>query len=214
MKQLQLNQLNKDLIKTLEGSFINLPHTDHTDGTDRLRRYSAIELRTTFWNATRETEITRLPDEDFTQSEEYNEHQGGMVRKFENIEDSTLQSDAFKEICSTYKRVNRLSDGQRVCVHQMRVITLGDATPVAPEGVHQDGYDCIAMIGINRHNIKGGNLIAYTDKDAPPILAHTLEVGQMLFLNDREMWHYATDLERIDESQQGYGDWFILCASR
>ena len=77
---------------------------------------------------------------------------------FKEIEKDILQSEGMKEICLAFKKINNLDDGQRVDVHQMRVITydeeFGDKTPVAPEGVHQDGFDCIAMVGINRNNIK------------------------------------------------------------
>lgn len=217
MRLVQLNQLDEESIKTVCSSFDNLPHTDHKDGKYRLRRYSRIELRTSHWNAGEQIEIIHLKESEFTQSAEYNRHQGGALRKFENLEDSTLSSLGFLEMCLAFKKENQLIDGVEVDVHQLRVVTLdelGGTAPVAPEGVHQDGYDCIAMVGIQRNNIEGGELKAYTSKNSKAILTYALKDGQMLFLSDKVMWHYATDIIAKDGLSQGYGDWFVLCANR
>ena len=48
MKLLQLDKISDESIESLIDSFNNLPETDHADGKYRLRRYSVIELRTTF----------------------------------------------------------------------------------------------------------------------------------------------------------------------
>lgn len=218
MKLMQLIQLDKDAISTVKGSFDNLPHTDHKDGKYRLRRYSQIELRTSFWNASEQVEITHLTSNEFTQSSDYNLHQGDKKRVFDNLEESTVNNEGFKEICLEFKRANELKDGIIVDVHQMRVVTLDEldgSAPVAPEGRHQDGYDCIGMIGIQRNNIKGGELHAYPDSESPAFLTHILRDGQMLLLADKILWHYATDIiKKHQDLHQGYGDWFVLCANR
>jgi len=213
MKLLQLNQLSKGAVKSVSDSFNRLPHTDHKDGKYRLRRYSVVELRTTFWDAKEEIVVDHLTHRDFNQSEEFNKHQGGMSRSFEDIEDGVLQSEGMKEICLTFKKENNLIDGQEVDIHQMRVITLDGKTftHVSPEGVHQDGFDHIAMIGIERSNIEGGDLMAYVLKDSDPFLIHQLQPGEMLMLNDKELWHNAKPIKRITATA-GYGDWFVLCA--
>ena len=51
---LQVTKLDPELIDQIKGSFDRLPETDHKDGKFRLRKYSLIELRTTFWNAKEE----------------------------------------------------------------------------------------------------------------------------------------------------------------
>nr|MBC8410515.1 2OG-Fe dioxygenase family protein [Paracoccaceae bacterium] len=185
MKLMQLNQLDKEAIKTVRASFDNLPETDHKDGKYRLRRYSRVELRTTFWNAGEDVEIVDLKVGGFNQSSDYNLHQGNKLRLFENLEEETINSRGFKEICLEFKKANDLEDGVEVDVHQLRVVTLDEfdnTAPVAPEGIHQDGYDYIAMVGIQRNNIKGGELQAYPDKKSLPFLNHILKDGQMLFL--------------------------------
>ena len=226
MKLLQLDKISDESIESLIDSFNNLPETDHADGKYRLRRYSVIELRTTFWNAKEEAEITRLQSRDFLQSENLNRHQGGMARKFNDLEDSTIDSAGFKEICLKFKRANDFVCGQEIEVHQMRVKTLYDkdnltkngpwvVTPVSPEGVHQDGCSHIAMIGISRCNITGGNLMAFdpNNKDEP-ILSKPLSAGDMVMLDDSKLFHDASPIRAIKRRDVGYLDAFVLCANK
>tara|TARA_Y100000593_G_scaffold93309_1_gene187757 strand:- start:13991 stop:14647 length:657 start_codon:yes stop_codon:yes gene_type:complete len=213
MKLAQLNQIDVELIDDVRRSFDRLPHTDHKDGKYRLRRYSVIELRTSFWNAKLEAEITRLPRREFSQSEDVNKHQGGVSRSFEEIEDKVLQSELMKEICLTFKKSSDLLDGQEIEIHQMRVQPLRDTvlTPVSPEGVHQDGFDYIAVIGIDRMNIDGGALMVYDEKDAKPFTVKELQDGEMIILNDKKLWHNAEPIKNITAAE-AHGDWFVLCA--
>ena len=221
MKLLELNKINGEAVNSLSDSFNRLSRTEHKDGKYRLRRYSVIELRTSFWNTKEEAVIKRLDHRAFTQSEDYNKHQGGMVRDFEEIEESTLQSEGMKEICLVFKRSNDLIDGQEIEIHQMRVLAQGDGrAQVSPEGIHQDGYDYIAMVGINRYNIFGGELLAYemgpkgVGHKNTPFLTYTLDEGEMILLDDRKLWHDANPIIVGGESETGHGDWFILCAKK
>lgn len=224
MKLLQLNRVSEEGVNSLRDSFDNLPETPHADGKYRLRRYSIIELHTTFWNAHEETAAEKLNNREFLQSEDLNKHQGGMSRKFEDLEDSTIQSRGFKEICHLFKNANNLVDGQEVEVHQMRIVTLDSedyltkngpwvVTPVSPEGVHQDGFDYIAMIGINRNNIEGGELKAFhpNNKDTP-ILSKPLDSGDMFILQDSVLFHDASPIRAVKRRVKGCLDAFVLCA--
>ena len=176
-----------------------------------------VELRTTFWSAVTQIEISQLPARSFEQSKELNSHQGGMSRLFEPIEDDVLQSNCVKEACLAFYRANDLYGGQEVEIHQMRVVALPSQnadrrwTPVAPEGVHQDGFDYIAMLGVNRHNIEGGELMVYKDEDSDPFMTHALGSGEIIMLDDRKLWHNAKPISRENPSREGYGDWFVLC---
>jgi hypothetical protein len=200
MKLLQLNKLSDEAVESLAESFNRLPHTDHKDGQYRLRRYSIVEVRTSFWNAKEEAIVEKLAHRDFVQDATLNKHQGGMKRDFEEIEDSVIESEGMKEIE----------------IHQMRVKTVGDGlTPVAPEGVHQDGFDCIAMIGINRLNLSGGALLIYESaSDRTAFMEKELAAGEMIMIRDDIFWHNARDVWPLNRKEQGYGDWFILCAKK
>ena len=104
MNLLELKLISEDGIKSLTESFDNLPETDHKDGKFRLRRYSVVKIRTTFWGNGVKASIARLPHRIFTQSEEFNKHQGGMERDFEEIEENALESEGMKEIFLNFKQ--------------------------------------------------------------------------------------------------------------
>ena len=213
MKLLQLSKMSDNAVASVENSFDRLPHTDHKDGKYRLRRYSAIEVRSTFWDAKEEADITKLSRTEFTQDQHWNKHQGGMARSFKPVEDEVLHSKGFGEICLSFMKYFSMVDGQEIEVHQLRVRTLDGETwtQVAPEGVHQDGYDYIAMVGINRHNIEGGELLAYFSKDEDYFLKYALGPGEILMLDDSKLWHNASPIRR-STAAVGYGDWFVLTA--
>ena len=102
--------------------------------------------------------------------------------------------------------------GHEVEIHQMRVITLDDKTPVSPEGVHQDGYDFIAIIGIERYNISGGQAFVHRTYGGKAIFESSLKSGEMLMINDKKLWHNANGIFRMHPDMQGYMDAFILTA--
>lgn len=218
MKLLQLDNLSEGAVESLKPSFVNLPETSHKDGKYRLRRYSVIELRTSFWDAKEEAEIERLEHRDFTQSEDLNKHQGGMSRFFEEIEDYALQSEGMKELMLLYKKNNNLIGGQEVEIHQMRIISKAynkELVKVAPEGIHQDGFDKIAIVSINRSNIQGGAAHIYRNKydKQHPILSTVMKDGEVITFNDRELWHWASEISLVDQTKDGYWDALVLCAN-
>ncbi|MCV5335202.1 2OG-Fe dioxygenase family protein, partial [Escherichia coli] len=78
---------------------------------------------------------------------------------FEPIEKDILASEGFREMCALFVSANHLPNGQEIEIHQIRITALDSETQVAPEGVHQDGFDHIAMVGVGRHNIIGGDIM-------------------------------------------------------
>ncbi len=203
-------------MEDVKDSFNRLPETDHKDGKYRLRRYSVVEYNPNLavFNCLTENDVKVLPHRDFLQSEDLNEHQGGFTRSFEDIEPSVLQSIGMKEIFWTFYNENNLKESQEIEIHQMRVVTQEDGTAqVAPEGVHQDGFDHIAMIGVNRHNISGGELMVYKNKDEKQFVSYALKSGEIIMLKDNVVWHNAKSISNINKNEIGWGDWFVLCAN-
>ncbi len=199
---LRLNTIGAEVIESLAPSFNNLPETNHLDGKYRLRRYSAVRCNGKCVDTGVDT---------FEQSSEYNKFQGDMSRKFEPIEKSIIESDAILQICSQFNYICGFPEKQKIDIHQMRVITLEDETPVSPEGVHQDGYDYICVVGVNRYNVTGGHFLAYLNRDEEPFLSLPLRPRLMVTVNDRVLWHNASDIKPV-LGKDGYMDSFILTA--
>ena len=205
MHKLILDRLDEELIKEVQPSFNNLPHTGHADSEFRLRRYSVIDFCG-----------VPVGESTFTQSSDYNKYQGDVLREFEAIEDSVVNSKCFRKILGLFRYAGEITM-EDVEVHQMRV-TVPKSMSVAelsPEGPHQDGYDAVGIFSINRHNLCGGELLVFDDKDAHPFWTMILKPGEVVVFNDREIWHdgnsITRDVEGIDEN---YMDVFVFTARR
>jgi len=205
MHKLILDRLDEELIKETQSSFNDLPHTGHADGEFRLRRYSVIDFCG-----------VPVGESTFTQSSDYNKYQGDVLREFEAIEDSVVNSKCFKKMLGLFRYAGEITM-EDIEVHQMRV-TVPKSMSVAelsPEGPHQDGYDAVGIFSINRRNLYGGELLVFDDKDAHPFWTMVLKPGEVVVFNDREVWHdgnsITRDVEGIDEN---YMDVFVLTARR
>jgi len=207
MYKIKLEYISPWAIKTVKESFNRLPKTEHRDGQYRLRRYSRIKLCDTD-----HFKYMKLESKPFNQSGVYNKFQGDVPREFEDIEDEVIESGGMLEMCDTFLESSGLVDDHEIEIHQIRIVARNESAPVSPEGVHQDGFRFIAMIGVDRHNITGGNLLVSKTCEGKPIVDFPLEGGEMVMLDDGVMWHNATQIKPISSDTQGWMDAFILTA--
>ena len=203
-----LGELDQQLIDT----FKELPETDYLDGKYRLRRYSVFKQTEGF----HATSFVKLPPRSFVQSSHYNKHQGNVKREFEPISDSAAYSlsmqialGLFLRRCSDFGIIGPLGEQEEIEVHQMRVLTC-EGGQLSPEGVHQDGFDRIGMMGVNRYNITGGHLLLHKTKDSEAMADFPLGNGEIAFVNDRELWHNGSPLKKINQDEGGYMDIIIM----
>ena len=80
----------------------------------------------------------------------------------------------------------------------------------APEGIHRDGTDLIAIFSIGRNNVQGGETHLYRSKKESPVFNKTLNPGELLLLNDREFFHYTTPVKPLNDETDGTRDVFVL----
>ncbi|GAB2658828.1 2OG-Fe dioxygenase family protein [Vibrio panuliri] len=201
---LQITNLSGEAINQLSPSFELLPHTDHADGQYRLRRYSVVKFV--------DNRVVATDKNQFVQSDDINRFQGNIVRQFEPLLSATLYGEGMREVCRLFVERNGLPNGQEIEIHQIRIAAVYQETQVAPEGVHQDGFDHIALIGIERHNIVGGEIMLYSDCHEAPFFRKVLQNGEVAMLADRELWHNAMPIRVVEDGEQGYMDLFVLTA--
>ncbi|MGR5069718.1 MULTISPECIES: 2OG-Fe dioxygenase family protein [Vibrio] len=201
---LHLTQLSMAAIEQLSASFEGLPRTEHADGQYRLRRYSVVGFE--------DGQVIDLNKNSFVQSSDINRFQGDVVRQFEPIEKDILLSEGFREMCELFVNANHLVDGQEIEIHQIRITAIYDETQVAPEGVHQDGFDHIALVGVSRHNIMGGDIMLYSSHNQAPFFRKVLENGEVAMLADSKLWHNAVPIRSVINDQEGHMDVFVLTA--
>ena len=207
MFNLKLVDISKASINSISDSFNQLPKTEHRDGEYRLRRYSSVRL-----SKSDGFKYKKLQSEPFNQSVKYNQYQGGVPRHFEEVEDDVIESLGMLEICDAFTESCGFTDEHTIDIHQMRILTEGKTVPVSPEGVHQDGYRYIAIVGINRKNVDGGDLLVFREQKGYPFLGMVMQPGEMVIINDRQLWHSAKPIRTIDIENIGYMDAIILTA--
>lgn len=201
---LELGQLTQQSVDMLAPSFNTLPPSPYLDGAFRLRRYSHFNFV--------ENKLTQLPTKAFVQSGDINEFQGNVERTYPEIEDQIINSDAFVEMFRRFKDMAGVNDETPIEVHQMRIIVNNSAkTEAAPEGVHQDGFDRLAVFVIDRNNINGGEIRVHTAKDADPFVSHAFDNGEFVVLNDDRFWHSAAAIEAANDAD-AHMDVFVLTA--
>ncbi|KOO03589.1 2OG-Fe dioxygenase family protein [Vibrio nereis] len=201
---LQLTKLSENAIAQLAPSFGHLPNTEHADGQYRLRRYSVVQFK--------DGKVIDLNKNEFMQTDDINRFQGNVVRQFEPVETSTLESEGMRELCEVFAQSNSLQNGQEIEIHQIRISAIYNETQVAPEGVHQDGFEHIALIGMGRHNVEGGDIMLYNSFNEAPFFRKALQSGEVAMLADNKLWHNATPIKSVIEGQEGYMDVFVLTA--
>ena len=82
-------------------------------------------------------------------------------------------------------------------------------TDLIPEGIHQDGFNMIAICCISRKNITGGISHIY-DKNKNIIYNKQLEEGEMIIINDIKNYHDVTNIKLLDKEDIGYRDIIVL----
>lgn len=205
-----LGRISDAALADLTADFASLAPNQYADGAYRYRRYS----RFTFDRANRVVAI--LPPRDFAQAGDINHFQPGVQRHYDDLLASTWQSSGFAELCAAFASEGELPELATIEVHQLRVISDDPAheAPTAPEGVHQDGFDRIAIVTIARETSRGADVSLHDRADAPALATLRSEPGQYVVLNDRRLWHSANPVVALEDGRPGFWDAFVLTAWR
>ena len=201
---LQLRFVNQAHIEAVKPSFANLPANPYADGAFRKRRYSVIKVQN--------DELVLQATKAFVQDDSINTFQGNVARTYENLEPSLLASNGMKSIVNEFRAITGISEERDIEIHQFRMLAIESNTPPAPEGIHQDGFDHVCICGVSHENLEGGELLVYENKQAEPCFKMEIKDGMFALINDREVWHNATPMNKIDSSKAGYLDCFVLTA--
>jgi len=146
----------------------------------------------------------------FVQSAELNRIAGGIHREFAPLEKLFQDSPFLSRLIECLaNRIDGSSKEWEVNVHQFRVETHGAPASAAPEGIHRDGHDFVAIISINRENIEGGLNRIYDDQKK--LLLETLlsQPLDTLLIYDRKTFHDITPFQARHDSV-GYRDTLVI----
>ena len=142
---------------------------------------------------------------------EYNALHGGIERWFEPIEPSVLAAPAWRQILLAFADLaSRLKGAQPwfVEAHQFRIDTTDGIGRPTPEGAHRDGVDFVAVVLVDRRDIKGGETRVFA-ADGPAGLRFTmLEPWTTLVLDDARVVHESTPIQPL--AGDGHRDTLVL----
>lgn len=190
-------------VNKLKPFYNNLPVDPYIKDNYRFRRLSHFKVL--------EDGIVKLPHRAFYQAQAYNSLLGDVVREYQELEDELIKLEDFQKIILEFFEYCQLcSNYNEVAVHQIRITA--DPEHVgnpAPEGIHRDGVDVIAIFSVNRERIEGGETHLYKSKKDKPVFTKILNPGEMLVCSDREFYHFTSAINATS-SQQGVRDVFVL----
>jgi hypothetical protein len=144
---------------------------------------------------------------------EYNALHGGMERWFEPIEEITLSQPVWNRLLSWLGEVaSALRGPQRwfVEAHPFRIDTADGIGRPTPEGAHRDGVDLVAVLMLQRHQIKGGESRVFA-ADGPDGQRFTLDQPwSLMLLDDARVIHETTPIQPLAPDQRGWRDTLVL----
>lgn len=182
-----------------------LPLDPYIQGVFRRRRFSHFLGPA--------TQLRRLSHMHFLQSKAVNQVAGGMKREFQELEEGLIGMPAFQAMVASFVDFMGIdAETREIGVHQIRILCSPDfaGTP-APEGIHQDGFDYIGIFCVERLRILGATTRIYPAKDQPPLFSRELQPGEMVFANDRRVFHFAEQV-RPSSDQPGHWDLLVITA--
>lgn len=155
--------------------------------------------------------VTQTPHRAHWQPVEYNALHGGMTRWFEPMASATVRQPAWPKLLLALADVCSDMKGKRpwyIEAHQFRIDTAGGIGRPTPEGAHRDGVDFVAILLVDRGDIKGGESRVF-EADGPNGQRFTLsEPWTLLMLDDERVIHETTPIQPI--ASAGHRDTLVL----
>jgi hypothetical protein len=150
-----------------------------------------------------------LPQYALQQSIQYNPVHGDLRREYPRISNSITDSTDFHKLLDCYASFFRWSDAI-VLVQFQRVDCFKDRIGLpAVEGFHQDGNRHVGMLVVNRNNVTDDSGVSqyvmddHGKKTETLVFDSVIPAGQLIFWNDKRVWHYGTELKVADSTVSG-----------
>lgn len=136
------------------------------------------------------------------QPTDYNALHGGLERWFEPIEPHVNADPAWTALLRALGRrfaATRSVAHWYIEAHQFRIDASDGIGRPTPEGAHRDGVDFVAVILIDRHNVRGGETRVF-DAHGPAGVRFTMtEAWTALLLDDARVIHETTPIQSDGE---------------
>lgn len=175
---------------------------------ERYRHFSLLKIN----QLTKDIPIEIIGDLGFFQSSQYNQFLGNTLRQYSNISKNLVNDSNFKSLINYFATLINTylkTYPEYIMIHQIRVVVNENSETPVPEGIHQDGFNIIAIVCVQVENISGGDSLIY-DSNKILILSYPLKSGELILLNDRQYFHSVSNLLKKDPNKPAYRDILVL----
>jgi hypothetical protein len=134
-----------------------------------------------------------------------------MERWFAPVEPEVVEAAAWQELITTFGRLfARLRPVDRwfVEAHQFRITTADGIGRPTPEGAHRDGVDYIALLLVDRRDVRGGETRVFSAEGAEGLRFTMTERWSTLLLDDARVVHETTPIQ--PDGAEGVRDTIVL----
>jgi len=200
-----------ELKRYFDHSLLDAPDV-YYPGQHRFRRYGALRKVDGVW---------RLAEtQSFSQQTTVNTFLGGVERTYKPLTMTLVSEAAFQALLENFVEASFASLQKHfdtVHCHQIKVMADTAETVVTPEGVHQDGFDAVAVACVRRHCVTGARTLLRATKDSTPFFDDVLPEGQLVLFDDRRLWHDVSPMLPVVGSRpydtNAYRDILVLHAT-
>jgi hypothetical protein len=194
-------------LNALRGAWGALPQDTYLRdrGGYRYRRHSC------FVQSLEPLDLAPVPHRPHWQPTTYNALHGGIERWFEPIEAQVSSAPAWGRLLqalgSLFAQLSRVPRWY-IEAHQFRIDTTNGLGRPTPEGAHRDGVDFVAVILVERRNVKGGETHVF-EADGPAGVRFTMQQPwSALLMDDARVIHETTPIQA--EARPAYRDTLVL----
>lgn len=184
-------------LETWRASWADLPADAYLrdGGRYRRRRHSCFVVEG--------DAVRAVPHRAHWQPVEYNALHGGLERWFEPMGPAVVATPAWARLLGAVAAMGSELKGTQawyVEAHQFRIDTTDGIGRPTPEGAHRDGVDFVAVLLVDRHNVKGGETRVF-EAAGPQGLRFTLsEPWTTLLLDDERVIHESTPIQPVTDA--------------
>lgn len=155
--------------------------------------------------------LQRVPHRAHWQSTDYNALHGGIERWFEPIELAITSTPVWSQLLSGLGRVfAELARTPQwyIEAHQFRIDTAQGIGRPTPEGAHRDGVDFVAVILVQRREVRGGETRVFAQAGRAGVRFTMREPWTALLLDDARVIHETTPIQ--PDAAPGLRDTLVL----
>lgn len=155
--------------------------------------------------------LTMVPHRAHWQPTSYNALHGGLERWFEPIAAAVSSAPVWTQLVESIGAVfSQIRPVKRwfIEAHQFRIDTTDGIGRPTPEGAHRDGVDFVALLLIQRRNVRGGETRVFDAHGSSGVRFTMEEPWSLLLMDDERVIHETTPIQ--PDGEDGVRDTLVL----